>query len=230
MIISHKHRYIFIKTGKTGGSSVEHFLSAHCGPDDVVTGLSDPRESLLQTARNTRLPLHRSLYVSMPIPPILPDRKHRRSTREFYQHMPAFRVRRALPARIWRTYLSFTIARNPFDLAVSQYYWNTKATMGTRQAVSDYVLSAPPYRLTNWHMYALGDRVIVDEILRYEHLADGLRGIVERTGMGADLLLPHAKGGIRPPGSHYRDLLSAAARNRIEIVARRELDHLSYAW
>ncbi|TAE88318.1 MAG: hypothetical protein EAZ65_02830 [Verrucomicrobia bacterium] len=37
MVISHKHRFIFIKTAKTAGTSIEAFLSPHCGPDDVFT-------------------------------------------------------------------------------------------------------------------------------------------------------------------------------------------------
>ena len=37
MIISHKYRFIFVKTLKTAGTSIEVFLSQHCGPDDVVT-------------------------------------------------------------------------------------------------------------------------------------------------------------------------------------------------
>ena len=36
MIISHKHKFIFIKTKKTTGTSVEIFLSNICGLDDIV--------------------------------------------------------------------------------------------------------------------------------------------------------------------------------------------------
>ena len=41
MIISHSHKYIFIKSLKTAGTSIEAALSQHCGKDDMVTPLGD---------------------------------------------------------------------------------------------------------------------------------------------------------------------------------------------
>ncbi|UQZ91363.1 hypothetical protein C4J81_18875 (plasmid) [Deltaproteobacteria bacterium Smac51] len=37
MILSFKHKFIYIKTMKTGGTSTELALSSICGPDDVIT-------------------------------------------------------------------------------------------------------------------------------------------------------------------------------------------------
>ena len=37
MIISHKHKFIFVKTRKTAGTSVQEALERICGPDDIVT-------------------------------------------------------------------------------------------------------------------------------------------------------------------------------------------------
>lgn len=38
MIISHKHRFIFVKTRKTAGSTFEKLMSPYLGPDDICTG------------------------------------------------------------------------------------------------------------------------------------------------------------------------------------------------
>ena len=41
MIISHKHRFIFIKTRKTAGTSIEIFLSQFCDKDDILTPIGE---------------------------------------------------------------------------------------------------------------------------------------------------------------------------------------------
>ncbi|WP_275670288.1 hypothetical protein [Okeania hirsuta] len=40
MIISHKYKFIFLKTIKTSGTSIEIYLSRFCGDDDVITPIS----------------------------------------------------------------------------------------------------------------------------------------------------------------------------------------------
>ncbi|MEM7193183.1 MAG: hypothetical protein AAF405_10065, partial [Pseudomonadota bacterium] len=46
MIISHKHKFIFLKTKKTAGTSVELALSQICGESDVITPLAAADEAL----------------------------------------------------------------------------------------------------------------------------------------------------------------------------------------
>ena len=45
MIVSHTHKFIFLKTKKTAGTSIELALSELCGPDDVITPLTEIDEA-----------------------------------------------------------------------------------------------------------------------------------------------------------------------------------------
>ena len=40
MIISHRHKFIYLKPRKVAGTSVEVALAQHCGDDDIVTPVS----------------------------------------------------------------------------------------------------------------------------------------------------------------------------------------------
>ena len=53
MIASHAHRFVFVKTRKTAGTSLEIALSRHCGPDDIVTRISPADEELPRRRRGS---------------------------------------------------------------------------------------------------------------------------------------------------------------------------------
>jgi hypothetical protein len=40
MIVSHRHKFIFVHLGRTGGRSLTEALARHCGPRDIVTWTS----------------------------------------------------------------------------------------------------------------------------------------------------------------------------------------------
>lgn len=40
MIVSHRHKFIFMHLGRTGGRSLTMALAKHCGPDDVISTVS----------------------------------------------------------------------------------------------------------------------------------------------------------------------------------------------
>ena len=46
MIISHRHKFIFVKTKKTAGTSIETLLASVCGEEDVITEISEEEERI----------------------------------------------------------------------------------------------------------------------------------------------------------------------------------------
>ena len=54
MIVSHEHRFIFLKTKKTAGTSLELALSQLCGPDDVITPVAETDEALRAGGRGAQ--------------------------------------------------------------------------------------------------------------------------------------------------------------------------------
>ena len=48
MIVSHKYKFIFLKTRKTVGTSIEIALSRFCGEQDIITPITPEDEKLRQ--------------------------------------------------------------------------------------------------------------------------------------------------------------------------------------
>lgn len=93
MIVSHRHRFIFVKTLKTAGTSIEVFLSPVCGPADVVTPI---------------LP-----HVEPHVP---------RNHAGYFNHMPAADIRARVGPDVWRSYFTFCVERDPWDKTLSYYH------------------------------------------------------------------------------------------------------------
>ena len=108
VIASHQHRFIFLKTRKTAGTSVEIALSKVCGPDDIITEIS-PEDEALRQAAGGRAPQN---FESPPLP------------RKAYNHMGAKRPRPGGAG--FADYFTFAIERNPWDAVVSLYFWKYK--------------------------------------------------------------------------------------------------------
>ena len=226
MIISHKYKFIFIKTTKTAGTSIEVFLSQFCGDDDILTPFNVPEEG--HSPRNFS-------GLWNPIPEMLLNRGLKRLSvlrrltkrRKFYNHMPAKIVRGLVPPATWDGYFKFCVERNPWDKTLSHYHM-IKSRKGGELSFESY-LRHGRFPL-NHPIYTDNDgRVIVDQVIKYESLTTELGELFARLGIPFNGSLgAQAKSGFRKDRTPYQQVYTEDQRRVIERAFAREIELHGY--
>lgn len=230
MIVSHKYEFIFIKTAKTAGTSIEMALSKFCGPDDIITPLHETDEKDRSAAgdrgaQNCWAPLRRYAGKDLARLVVRQERKL-----EYHAHMSAGAVKAKLGDATWRRYLTFCVERNPFDRIISSYYWRQGA-VGYRRSLSEFVARrADIPKRRGWDLYTIDGEIAVDRILRYESLDAELADVGAVVGLPGPLDLPHAKATHRTDRRPYREVLAEEDRAVIEAVYADELRVFGYTF
>ncbi len=187
MIISHKHKFIFLKTKKTAGTSIEISLSRYCGEEDIITPLA-PEDEELRAAFGVGPQNYLNKRTNSP---------------KYFNHYKAKRVKKLIGSRIWNTYYKFSFDRNPWDKVISHYYFRTGKS--NLDISFDEFLQLKRYRgAYNYPIYTINDRIAVDYLGKYENLEKDLTKICNEIGIPFDGWLPNAKGNYRKDLRHYR--------------------------
>jgi hypothetical protein len=228
VILSHRHRFIFLKTRKTAGTSIEIALSRFCGPDDVITPIVEEDEAL---RRELGFPGPQNLEI--------PERRLSRGERlralalreplRFYNHAPAAWIARHVDPEVWRSYFKFCFERNPYDRAISRYYWKTRER-SEPPSIARFLGRKERRRLSNWPVYTIDGRIAVDFVGRFENLSEDLACALRRIGLPAELELPRTKTRFRRDRRPYREVLDAKTRELVERCCARELAAFDYRW
>lgn len=159
MLISHSHKFIFIKTKKTAGSTLESL---------VVDNFFDHSQDVCTGSKIDDTP-----RVNIgPKQPNQPD-----------GHRPWQMVKQLVTEQQWNEYYKFTIERNPWEKVVSEFYWKKDREPQISQFEDDLLnfqffvdntlgkwYAAPQ----DWHLYASDDQLMVDEVVQFKGLSDNL--------------------------------------------------------
>ena len=190
MILSHKYKFIFIKTTKTAGTSIEAYLSQFCGDDDVITPI--------YPAVNGHNPRNYGGEKINNIDQLLPHEfTNLTQTNTFKNHMSAKEIEALVQPDIWQNYFKFCVERNPWDKVISSFYMQ-KIRSSTILTFDEYLANGNlPVDTHKWFDGRTG-KIMVDEILKYENLECELGRVLKRLGV------PFKNGLNVREKSHYR--------------------------
>ena len=182
MLLSHQYQFIFIKTRKTAGTSVEVELSKLMGPDDIVTPITPPEDGHVPRNFQVRNPLH-----------LL--RRER-----YYNHVPARTVRKLAGRRTFDRYFKFCVDREPVSKCLSMYKMLSSDTSFEKYDAAltwDEYVDRGRFPVDDQIYLDSDGSLLVDRVLRYEQLGEELAAVTGQLGLGFERLSAQAKGGLR---------------------------------
>ena len=192
MIISHKHKFIFVKNWKTASTSIEAYLLPHCGDKDIIStspvvikgngernsrGFFNPMSEIMSCNRfNVGKDFFGITSVRRTMEDLIKMNK-------FYPHMPAYQIKARIPKKIWDTYYKFCFERNVWDKIISNYFMikgDHVSTYMPNISFEKYMEDKVFLSCLNYPRYMDGKRqeeVIVDHVGKYEDLNEEMEKI-----------------------------------------------------
>jgi hypothetical protein len=227
MIISHKYRFIFLKTLKTAGTSVELSLCRYCGPEDIISALTEEDEAIRREwggkPQHHDRPYKLTEFGRQGLRELWRTRRWPRHA-VYWNHIPAKQIKRLIDPEIWNHYYKFCFVRNPWDRAISTYYWEIY-----HNKVDDFEAILTPKKLQeNWNIYTIQNKIAVDFVGKFESLATDLQQVCDRIGLEWDGWLPKAKGQVRGDRRPYQAVLTPEQAAIVAQYAAPEIEQFGY--
>jgi len=211
MIVSHKHRFIYVKAHKVAGTSVEHALSQHLADGDLLAL----------------------------VPPYNPDVDEleyewpkMKGYQALSQHSFAHVVRETAGEEVWEDYLKVVSVRNPWDALVSFFFWwrDVEKNRKMPQVFDGFIhwhlgSPHPPTNLPHW---LLDGQLYADYYIRFENLDEDCRKLFERFGLPYEGL-PRLKTKARVANPlHYSNFYDEETKEWVGRKYAKIIKHFGY--
>ena len=236
MIISHKYKFIFIRPTKVAGTSVQVNLAKQCGEKDIVTSVSGYDEKSDESKFTIRA----------------------RNREGYHGHMKPDIIREKIGEKIWNEYFKFTIVRNPYDLAVSRYFWHWSrppkklSKEMTKSKLKIHLVQPSSYIRLIKRLLGLTKRTFPETIKHFDKQWKDTGYYFDEIGqpicdfyiryenLDEDYKavcehlgipyepLPRLKVKQRKDKKHYSEYYDKKTRNRVEKIFKKELDFFNY--
>jgi hypothetical protein len=225
MLVSHRYNFIYTKTGKTAGTSVESYFERYCMREGEWS-FSHFRDEYESEAG------------------IIGCRGFKRTANsKWWNHMPAALIREKIGEATWTNYFKFCVIRNPYDKVLSAFYYfknpemrsehNRVAELGNLDEDIDAFenwlsTDGPP---VDRDKYLIDGQFCLDQVIRYETLAADLEKICARLKIPWEpALLPTLKSGFRPREANSKSLYTKKSKEIVKEAYSYELEHFRYSF
>lgn len=197
MIISHKHKLIFIKPLKVAGTSFELALRDYCGPEDIITTCTPDDEKMSQERNKVQYQNENNgakyfdhvvgLDIDMAMASHIMNndcyhsfgnfvRVFEANSQRYFNHIEARKIKKRIGEDIFNSYTKVSIIRHPVDYLISNYYFFEIDLAG--QDFRDYALNA---RIKDWDkFYEINGEYVIDHMIRYENMKADIKALEEK--------------------------------------------------
>ncbi len=217
MLVSHRKKFIYTKTVKTAGTSVECYFEKYCMPEGDWAFMHNRTEHVSHTG-------------------IIGQRGKNARQNEWYNHMKAIDIKNKIGDKIWNDYFKFCVIRNPFDRLVSLYFHRNaadKTTGATEESTVQHFRNWFEGTLSahNRKAYTINGKLCLDYFIRFEDLATGIEFVCERLGLPFDAeKIPQLKTAKRDKSVPISDLFTPDMRSVVEKAYEAEIREFGYGF
>lgn len=218
MLVSHRKKFIYTKTIKTGGTSVEVYFEPYCFPPGEYrfTRSRPPYES------ETGIVGFRGV-------------KRANDGNDWYNHMPAADIRARVGDEVWNSYFKFCCIRDPFDKLVSAFHFFILpkdqcfdlSFDDVRRRFRDWIFTRQ--FLDDWNIYTLDGTLCVDYVIRYERFREGIEEVCHRLDVPFEPeRLLHLKGEYNPKLAPFADYFEADTARMVADAYAAQIREFGY--
>lgn len=211
MIISHKYKYIFIKTSKTAGTSTETFFEQLSFSKNVQKEVTHSRSELI----------HKEGIIGY------------RGANSESNKQPTWRNHMSLPTirkllnndEIFNQYFKFSNSRNPWDRVVSGYHH--LSYIGSKISFNEYVASCSLAPLTSFFEDYINDVYFI----RFENLKQDVEYVCKKLGFDFNINnFPTYNTQCRRKfkHKHYTEYYDVETRKIIEKKYAKDIEYFGY--
>lgn len=241
MLISHRYKFIFLKSLKTASTSLFVFLIPYCLPKS-----KEKKFSYNFHSQTKEVAIYKEGIIGL------------NKNGKKVKHVSALETKNFLDKidkSIWKDYFKFTIVRNPWDLTVSYYFHvikrfqenifftnnkyipkfeNPKNIQEHKENFTKFVeymneeniLSRPK----SYNFYKIKNNYICDYFIKYEELKSNIKYVLNKCNIKNYNFenLKNFRSDSRPKGLSYQELHSKKTKEIIEDLYYDDIEKFNY--